>query len=459
MNYGQCQEYLRGIQTSGVKFGLDNIRIVLSALDHPQKKYPSVLVAGTNGKGSVCAMLAKILSLHGFRVGLYTSPHLVRLEERFKIGEESISSPRFCRLLSFLRDKVEEFVDVGKLSSTLTHFEILTCLAFLYFEAQHVDIAVLEVGMGGRLDATNVVSPLVSVITTVSIDHQEFLGRTLGRIAFEKAGIIKPGVPVVCGPSKGRAYEVIKKRAEELEASFLGVFDTMAAFHKHKTRTGYRFSYRRNGKIFHFTSALAGEHQGRNAAVAIVGALELSKRWRTLEKEKILRGVSEVRWPGRLEFVSHRPLVILDGAHNEEGAKAVRSYSRNFLPAPRTLVFGIMKDKDIRKVAGLLFPLAETIFLTSFPYKRAASPRRIKVLAGDMGRRAIIEPDPKKAVRKALALTPDWGSILVTGSLFLVGEVKKHFRFRDHFVPAKGPAAASPRHPRGPFCRLRKRKF
>jgi len=427
MNYGQCQEYLRGIQTSGVKFGLDNVRTVLSALGLPHKKYPSILVAGTNGKGSVCAMLAKILSLHGLRVGLYTSPHLVRIEERFKIGEEPISSREFCRLLSLLREKVEKLVETGGLSSTPTHFEILTCLAFLYFEAQHVDVAVLEVGMGGRLDATNVVSPLVSVITSVSMDHQEFLGKTLGRIAFEKAGIIKSGVPVVCGLSKGRAYEVIKKRAEELAAPLSGVFDARAAFQQQKTRTGYRFSYRCNGKIFRYTPALAGEHQGRNAAVAIGAALEISKRWRKLEKEKILRGVSEARWPGRLEIVSRRPLVILDGAHNEEGARAVRSYGRNFLPRPRALVFGIMKDKEIRKVAGLLFPLVETVFLTSLPYKRAAAPGRIKELVASMGRRVFVEPDPKKAVLKALALTPNRGSLLVTGSLFLVGEVKKHF--------------------------------
>ncbi len=427
MNYGQCQEYLQGIQTTGVKFGLDNVRTVLSGLGLPHEKYPSVLVAGTNGKGSVCAMLAKILSLHGFRVGLYTSPHLVRIEERFRIGEEPISPRRFCRLLSLLKEKVEKLVEAGELSSTPTHFEILTCLAFLYFETQPVDMAVLEVGMGGRLDATNVVAPLVSVITTVSKDHQEFLGRTLGRIAFEKAGIIKSGVPVVCGPSKGRASEVIKKRAGELGAPFLGVFDEPGAFRLQKARTGYRFSYRRNGKIFRYTPALPGEHQGRNAAVAIVAALELSKRWKKLEKEKILQGVSEARWPGRLEIVSRRPVVILDGAHNEEGAKAVRAYARNFLPRPRTLVFGIMKDKEIRKVAGLLFPLAKTIFLTSFPYKRAAAPRRIKARVAAMGRRVFLEPDPKKAILKALELTPDRGSLLVTGSLFLVGEVKKHF--------------------------------
>jgi len=425
MNYGQCQEYLQRILESGVKFGLDNVRTVLSGLGRPHEKYPSVLIAGTNGKGSVCAMLAKILSVQGFRVGLYTSPHLVRIEERFKIGEEAISSRRFCRLLTFLKDKVEELVGTGKLLSTPTHFEILTCLAFLYFETQNVDMAVLEVGMGGRLDATNVVTPLVSVITTVSRDHQEFLGRTLSQIASEKAGIIKPGVPIVCGLPKGNAYSVIKERAGELEAPFLGVFDGKDAFCLKKGGKGYRFSYRSDGKNFAYTPALRGEHQGKNAAVAIAAALELSRRWKKLGKKKILAGIRKTRWEGRLEVVCRHPLVVLDGAHNEEGARAIGAYARDFLPQPRTLVFGIMKDKNIPKVASFLFPQAQTIFLTSFPYKRAATPEIIKSQVPTKGKSVFLEPDAKRAVQKALEFTPGRGSLLITGSLFLVGEVKK----------------------------------
>jgi dihydrofolate synthase/folylpolyglutamate synthase len=425
MNYGQCQEYLQRILESGVKFGLDNVRAVLSGLGQPHQKYPSILIAGTNGKGSVCAMLAKILVGHGFRVGLYTSPNLVRVEERFKIGEEPISSRRFCRLLSLLRSKVEELVQAGTLSSTPTYFELLTCLAFLYFEAQSVDIAVLEVGMGGRLDATNVVTPQVSVITTVSRDHQEFLGRTLGQIAFEKAGIIKPGVPVVCGLPQGEAYGVIKRRADELEAPFLGVFEEKDAFHVRKGQQGYRFYFGWGGEKFVYTPALRGEHQGKNAAVAIVAALALSRRWKKLEKKKILQGIKKTRWKGRLEVVSRRPLVVLDGAHNEEGARAVGAYARDFLPRPRTLVFGILKDKDIPTVAGLLFPLAKTIVLTGFPYERAAAPRSIRARVRAKGREVFVEPDAVRAVQKALERTPRQGSILITGSLFLVGEVKK----------------------------------
>ena len=197
MNYAECRRYLQEVLGSGVKFGLDNVRTVLAALGNPHFAYPSVLVGGTNGKGSVCAMLAEVLSRHGFRVGLYTSPHLVLIEERVRIGGCPISRRDFCRLLSRLKELIPELIASGKLESPPTYFEILTILALQYLFEKKVDIAVLEVGMGGRLDATNVVTPLVSVITSVGLDHQEFLGRTLAEIAFEKAGIIKPWVPVV----------------------------------------------------------------------------------------------------------------------------------------------------------------------------------------------------------------------------------------------------------------------
>ncbi len=427
MNYRQCLEYLQQILASGVKFGLENVRTVLEALGQPHRKYPSILVAGTNGKGSICAMLASVLSNHGFRVGLYTSPHLIRVEERIKVGDDPIPTQAFCRQLTFLRAAVDGLVAEGKLESTPTYFEMLTCLAFLYFERRKVDMAVLEVGMGGRLDATNVVTPLVSVISSISRDHEEFLGRTQGQIAFEKAGIIKPGVPVVCGVSKGRAYEVIRKKAKELKAPLLGVFDEEAGFQARRMSRRYRFTYRLGDQNFVYTPSLAGEHQGRNAAVAIAVASVLNQTWKRLAKNKIIQGIRRTRWPGRLEVVRHRPVVILDGAHNEEGARALREYVRDFLPRPLTLVFGIMRDKRIKKVARLLFPLAEVIFLTSFPYRRAASPEEIGAETRGIGREPTLEPDTRKALQRAVELTPRSGAVLVTGSLFLVGEAKRFF--------------------------------
>lgn len=427
MNYGQCRRYLQEILASGIKFGLDNVRAVLSALGQPHQEYPSVLVAGTNGKGSVCAMLARILSLQGFRVGLYTSPHLVKVEERIRIGDEPISQRSFCRLVTDIRKHVEELIAQGKLANPPTYFEILTCLALSYFQKKKVDIAVLEVGMGGRLDATNVVVPLVSAITAISTDHQEFLGRTLGEIAYEKAGIIKPGVAVIGGLRGGKAYEVVKRRAAELEAPFLPVFAKENDFRTWKTPKGHRFSFRWSGQKFLYAPSLAGEHQGRNAAIAVATAFELGRRWKKINRKTILRGIHETRWPGRLEFVSRKPLVVLDGAHNEEGARALKTYARDFLPQPLTLVFGIMKDKDIPRVARALFPLARTILLTSFPYERAASTEKIKSEIGAIRKDLLLEPDTRRAVQRALDLTPPQGSVLITGSLFLVGEVKRLF--------------------------------
>jgi dihydrofolate synthase/folylpolyglutamate synthase len=261
----------------------------------------------------------------------------------------------------------------------------------------------------------------------VGRDHQEYLGETLAKIAFEKAGIIKPGVPVICGLAPGIAKRVIKRRARELGAAFRGVFDETGALQAHKQKDGFRFFFRYEGEDYIFSPRLQGEHQGRNAAIAIAAGVELRRRWKRLKKGWIIQGVREARWEGRLESVSFRPRVVLDGAHNEEGARAVAAYARAFLPRPLTLVFAIMKDKNIRTVSSLLFPLADTVILTSIPLPRAASPEMIYSLAPVRGKKTFLEPDPKKAAQKAIEMTAPQGSVLITGSLFLVGEVKRRF--------------------------------
>jgi len=428
MNYHECLRYLEKIQNLGIKFGLDNVRAILSLFDNPHQKHPSVLVGGTNGKGSVCAMLARILSLHGFRVGLYTSPHLVKVEERIRINGEPISSRSFSRELTILRDRIEALIASKKLLSLPTYFEMLTCLALIYFEKQKVDIAILEVGMGGRFDATNVVIPPVSVITTVSKEHQKFLGNTLSQIAFEKAGIIKPKVPLVCGVKRGEAQRTIKKKARELAAPFYGAFDEKDCFQVRKTRESrYSFFYKSKRDEYSFTPSLLGKHQGENAAVAIAASEQLNANWKKLEKKKIIQGIEETRWEGRLEVRSRRPLVILDGAHNEEGAKALKAYIQEFVSTPLILVVAFMRDKKITKMANLLFPLAKKIILTCFPYFRAAKPEEISAQARRFKEKFVLEPDAKRAVKTALSETSPQGSIVITGSLYLVGEITKHF--------------------------------
>lgn len=425
MNYQECLEYLDKIQNLGIKFGLDNVREVLSAFNNPQLKYPSVLVAGSNGKGSVCAMLSRILTLHGFQTGLFTSPHLVEVEERIRIGETLIPRNSFCLLLTRLRKKISRLINEKKLLNPPTYFEHLCCLAFLYFERQKVDMALLEVGMGGRFDATNIVHPIASVITTISAEHQKFLGESLGQIASEKAGIIKSQVPVICGARDKEALQAIKKKAEELEAPFQNVFAHKGFFSKRKTDKGYIFRFKLNGETYLYEPSLAGEHQGKNAAIAIATAATLSQKWKPLEKDKILEGIRTARWEGRLEAISHRPLVLLDGAHNEEGVTALRKYIEDFLIPPIILVFAAMRDKKIEKIADILFPSADKVILTRFPYFRAANPEELREKAYRHKHRIILEPEVRRAYTLALKMAGSGGTILIAGSLFLVGEIKR----------------------------------
>jgi dihydrofolate synthase/folylpolyglutamate synthase len=425
MNDQECSRYLEKIQSLGIKFGLDNVREILRAFHSPHHKFPSVLVAGTNGKGSVCAFLTRILTLHGLRVGLFTSPHLVRVEERLRIGDKLIPRKLFCRLLSRLKERIDELIAEKRLLNPPTYFEHLCCLAFLFFAEKKVDIAVLEVGMGGRFDATNVVTPLVSVITTISAEHQKFLGKTLNQIAFEKAGIIKPGIPVVCGVEKPLAFQTIKDRADELGAPFLGVFGQKGNFISEKAERGYIFHWTMGGETYSYRPSLRGVHQGRNAAVAIAACRVLDQNWRGLEKEKIIRGIQTTRWEGRLEAFSEKPLVLLDGAHNAEGAGALRDYIREFAFPPLFLVYAAMRDKNIKKIADILFPLADKVILTRFPYYRAARPEEVKEKATFYKDRIICEPDVEEAFRRALQMAGPEGTVLAAGSLFLIGEIKK----------------------------------
>ncbi|MFQ6107925.1 MAG: bifunctional folylpolyglutamate synthase/dihydrofolate synthase [Candidatus Aminicenantales bacterium] len=427
MNYVECLKYLEEIQNLGIKFGLDNVRAILASMNNPHRRYPSILVAGTNGKGSVCAILTRILTLHGFRVGLFTSPHLVRVEERIRIGAELISVRTFCRLLTQLKAKIEQLISSGTLLSPPTYFELLTCLALTFFEERRVDITVLEVGMGGRFDATNVVKPLVTVITTISWEHQKFLGNSLEEIASEKAGIIRENIPVVCGVEAKEAFQTIKRRARELRAPFFGVFENTSSFLARKKRNGYVFEYISEKEKYRYSPRLAGHHQGKNAALAIVTAERLSEHWMKLEKRKIVQGIETAEWPGRLEIISSRPLVVLDGAHNEQGAEVLRDYIHDFDLSPVILVYAAMRDKKVENIASLLFPLSKKVILTRFPFYKGASPKEIRDRVLGFEDRLVLEPDPRKAFLLALQDSSAQDCILVTGSLYLVGEIKKFF--------------------------------
>ncbi len=425
MTSRECRDYLGHLQHFGIKLGLENITTLLAALGDPHRRFPSVHVAGTNGKGSVSAMLERVLREHGLKTGLYTSPHLVRVEERIRISGVEIAPPRFSALLGRIRATVDRLMAEGKLVYHPTFFEVLTALAFLQFAERKVDVAVLEVGMGGRFDATNVVEPLVSVITTISMDHENHLGRTLRAIAFEKAGIIKPGVPVVCGVRNREAPEEIKRLAKERSAPLVEAFGRGRTLAGKRSGGGFRFVYRTGDAEYRFSPGLTGRYQGDNAAVAIAAAEILSKTWRPLKRSLVLRGIREARWEGRLETVSRHPLVILDGAHNEEGLRSLADHVRGVIGRKVILVFAAMKDKDLKTMTRIIFPQASTVILTQVPQKRSALTGEIRAAAETFRGDIREEPDVARAVRQALSLSAGRIPVVIAGSLFLVGEVKR----------------------------------
>jgi dihydrofolate synthase/folylpolyglutamate synthase len=463
MTPSEGRDYLGHLQHFGIKLGLENVAALCAALGNPQNRFLSVHVAGTNGKGSVSAMLAGILREHGLRTGLYTSPHLARVEERICVDGRSIPPKRFLELLSELKAVIDSLMAEGRLVYHPTYFEVLTALAFLRFAERRVDVAVLEVGMGGRFDATNVVRPLVSVITTIAKDHEKHLGSTLGKIAFEKAGIVKPGVPVVCGVRGGAALREIRRIARERGAPLFEALGPGRTLEIAPGRDGFRFVYAGERGRYAFTPGLAGRHQGENAAVAIAAAEVLSRTWKPLDKGRVVKAVRETRWEGRLETVSRRPLVLLDGAHNPEGAGALAAHLRETVRCPVVLVFAAMQDKDLRSMTRILFPLCETIVLTRVPYKRSASPGELAAAAPPFAGRLFLEPDTRKAIRLALNESrKDTGTrtrgtcpprerrgpapVVIAGSLFLIGEIKRLRLFkaiakreRGHHQSEHGP--------------------
>ncbi|MCJ7487387.1 MAG: Mur ligase family protein, partial [Candidatus Aminicenantes bacterium] len=290
---------------------------------------------------------------------------------------------------------------------------------------------VLEVGMGGRFDATNVVRPLVSVITTIAKDHEKHLGSSLKKIAFEKAGIIKPGVPVVCGVRSGDAHREIRRVARERGASIVEAFGPGRTLDVRPVRGGFRFAYPGERGRYAFSPALAGRHQGANAAVAIAAAEVLSRIWKPLDKAKIIKAIGETRWEGRMETVRTRPLVLLDGAHNPEGAAALAAHIRETIGRPVILVFAAMQDKDIRSMTRILFPVCGAVILTRVPYKRSATPEELAAAAPPFKGRILLEPDTRKAVRLAMAESLGRTPVVIAGSLFLIGEIKRLGLFRD----------------------------
>jgi dihydrofolate synthase/folylpolyglutamate synthase len=432
MNYADCLNYLTdlGHELRGLKFDLQAIERVTDALGHPERKYPCAIVAGTNGKGSTSAMLASIVQRAGYRTGLYTSPHLVRVNERIRVNGHEIGDEEFAASFGEVRRVVNTLVQGKLLPRRPSFFEFLTATAFLHFARAGVDFAVLEVGMGGRLDATNIVEPRVAVVTNVDLDHTEFLGDTHAAIALEKAGVIKGRCPVVSGCTHLEASEVIRQRCSDVGTELLET-ERFAKLSNLRNRSGHRFfDLTLNGDRFtDLTSPLPGKFQVRNAAQAVTAAWLLAREGLSVTREAIVDGLRTASWPGRLEVIHQRPLVLLDGAHNPAAARELADFVREELAGRRLrLVYASMRDKAISEISATLFPLAEEVYLTRPELGRAASAEEILAAARIGPGKTVVESVPARAVERARRAAAADDVVLIAGSLFLVGAIKQELQ-------------------------------
>ncbi len=441
MDYRHSLDFLRsrGNEVQALHLGLHRMRSILAAFTDLYGDLPFLHIAGTNGKGSVAVFADSILRQMGHRTGLYTSPHLVSVRERIQVDGTAIHPASFARLMSALRVQEARLLRQGRLDRPLSYFELITAGMFLHFAESRVAAAVIEVGLGGALDATNVIQPRVSIITGISLDHCEFLGGTREKIASEKAGIIKPGRPVVSGCRGSGVRAVIRRRAHnqgspllELdEACRISVSDLRAGFYSIDLQTP-RATYRG------IRLGLAGEHQARNAALAVLGVETFLARG--LPQAAVRSALARVRWPGRLDVYGCRRRTLLDGAHNPEGARALRLHLEKHAPPEIHIVLGLLRDKDANAIGRLLFPLARTIHLAAIRSPRSACPEELASLHQSFRTRLRLHRSAGEALRAAWRECSPSGLVVVTGSLYLLGEllplVRRDARMRG--VPGEG---------------------
>jgi dihydrofolate synthase / folylpolyglutamate synthase len=422
MTYSSAVAYLYQLQKHGIKLGLATMTALMGRLGMPQTTYRTLHIAGTNGKGSTAAMAAAILQAAGYRVGLYTSPHLVEFRERIRVNGEMISESQVAHLTERL-----QILCQPDLSPTF--FEDTTAMAFQHFADSGVDVAVLEVGLGGRFDATNVVTPEACAITTISLDHQEYLGNTCSSIAFEKAGIIKPGVPVVLGRLEDDAREMIEQVARQRQAPVFRINEHFYA----EGETTKRFAYRGLGMHYdELTCALDGRHQLDNAACALALIGAAAARGITVTADAVREGLRAVNWAGRLEVVDRYPTILVDGAHNPAAAKALAdsfmSSDRSAPSRPVVLVLGMMRDKDHRGFVEPLKDLIDEVVLTQAALPRSATAQELRASLGSLLPDPHVVPSLGDAMTLAKQLATPNGLVCVTGSLMLVGECKAWLR-------------------------------
>jgi dihydrofolate synthase / folylpolyglutamate synthase len=442
MNYDAAVQYLLSLgrelaaptQAAAAKFDLENIRILAERLDHPERAYPSAHIAGTNGKGSTAAFLESILRHAGFRTGLNTSPHLAKINERIRVNGQDISDQQFAAVVTEIHELIERLLADGQLRAHPTYFECVTAMAFAFFAVERVEFGVFEVGLGGRLDATNILAPVLTILTRIDFDHENFLGHSLEEIAGEKAGILKAGVPVVVAAEQpNEARRVIERRAKELGCR---IVDTRDAYRADDVANEVgcvraRVTEMSSGWSLEIAPQLSGRFQLHNAINAVAAARLLVGSGLRIPDQALARGIAEARWPGRIEKVHAEPDVYLDGAHNPSAARELAAFlTENFAGRNIRLLFGAMRDKAVDEIAGILFPLAKEVIFTEPRNPRAISAPQLAEISAHYAANSRVVADAEEALEYAIAQSGRHDAVFVTGSLYLVGQLREAWKNR-----------------------------
>jgi dihydrofolate synthase / folylpolyglutamate synthase len=420
-------------QAAAAKFDLENITVLAQRLGRPDRAYPSAHIAGTNGKGSTAAFLESILRHAGFRTGLNTSPHLEKINERIRLNSEEISDAAFAETFARVQSVIEELLAKGRLRAHPTYFECVTAMAFEYFSRTEAEFGVFEVGLGGRLDATNILTPAVSIITRIDFDHENFLGHSLPEIAGEKAGILKEGVPVVVAEQHQEAREVIRARARELHCP---VMETNVAYRIENSvmeEGCARALVTRiaSGRSIEIAPQLRGGFQLQNALTAAAAAHVLQRQGFRIPAQAIREGIAATVWPGRLEKLHSQPDVYLDGAHNPAAARELASFWQQELAGRKILLlYGALRDKSVDEIAGILFPHAAEVIFTEPRTSRAISASQLSEIAAHHASRSSVIADAEQAFDYLFSRAAPQDAVFVTGSLYLVGQLRHYWKQR-----------------------------
>lgn len=428
MDYQSALDYISSMGRFGSRPGLERMQWVLERIGHPERALRFVHIGGTNGKGSTTAFVHSILQAAGYSTGMYTSPYLDSFTNRIGAGGRDIAADQLADVVTRLKPLFDEINDSPL--GPITQFEVTTLIALAYYQEQGVDCVAWEVGLGGRLDATNVVTPMVSVITNIGLDHTEILGDTLEKIAAEKAGIIKPGTPLVTAVETEEAWDVIRARAEQLGSP---TWRLGSGFHYRRTEwslQGQSFNYWDDGiSLSGLRTSLLGEHQCRNAATAIAAVRRLSLQGMRVSEEAIRQGISRTLWPGRLEIMREEPLVLVDGAHNPHGTRILeRAITDYFADKRIIMVLGILKDKERAQMFSHLLPHASRVIFTAPQYGRATDPDTLLKEAASYQVPASSSSTVANAIDQALAVTGKDDVLLIAGSLYTVSEAREHLK-------------------------------